>query len=170
MDALYSGQAGVMALVEGAEVRVRRADNFEAEFTIGREGVGYLFQGCTDVIFVKGAREEALREPFEASWEADRALRLFLISLDPEEDRDLRVEAADCLEELLVKKSTKTFIENELYCRMLPEDTDFEFLLVAPRWKLVSEMVADLVSNQPSIEERRKEWDKLPIGLFADDD
>jgi hypothetical protein len=150
MDAVYSGQAGVMALLEGAEARVRRADDFDSEFVIGREGVAYLFRGCTDVVLVKGAQEDALRVPFEDAWEADRALRLFLISLDPEEDRDLRTEAADCLENLLEKRTTRTFIEDEFYSRKLPADTDCEYLSTSHRWKLSYRriLVTDWVRRQ----------------------
>jgi hypothetical protein len=170
LDAIYSGQAGIMALLEGAEARVRRAEDFDSEYMIGREGVSYLFQGCTDIVIVKGAREDALRADFLDAWEADRALRLLLISLDAEEDRNLRAEAADCLENLLAKTTTRIFIENELYSRMLPEDADSEFLSDTKRWKLVSEMIAEIKNNQTSIGQRRGEWDKLPSNLFADED
>ena len=57
MDAVYSGQAGVIAFIEGAEARVRDANSLEIEMTIGREGVGYLFAGCRDIVLVKGIRQ-----------------------------------------------------------------------------------------------------------------
>ena len=34
MDAVYSGQAGTLAFLEGAEVRVLRANHLDSEFAI----------------------------------------------------------------------------------------------------------------------------------------
>src|SRR5215471_16378911 len=158
-----------MALLEGSEARVRRAGDFDAEFKIGREGVAYLFKGCTDVVLVKGAREEEVRAPFESAWEADRALRLFLISIDPEENSALRTEAAECLEVLLEKKATRTFIENELYSQVLPEDVDLKFFS-GSSWRLLLEVLSSLVTNQGAIGERRSAWNALPDSLFMDGD
>lgn len=169
MDALYSGQAGVIALLEGAEARVQRVGNADAEFTISREGVTYLFGRCTDVVRVQGADERSVKRSFEEAWNADRALRMLLIALDPEEEIELRNDAADCLEELLVRDSARVFVENEFYARTLPADTDFS-ALQAPQRKLVLSLLAGIIDNQAAIRERRASWDELPSSLFEDND
>jgi len=158
-----------MALIEGAEARVRRVDGDDSEYSIGVEGIPYLFRGCTDVILVKGAREASVRSAFRKAWEGDRALRLFLIALDPEEDQSLRSEAAGTLEGLLGDEGNRAFIENELYSRPLPADADCEVLL-DPKVKTVSEMMAEIAANQSAISERRSEWDQLPEDLFFERD
>jgi hypothetical protein len=170
VDAVYSGQAGVMALLEGAEARIHRVDDFDSELKTARENVSYLFLGCTDVVLVRGAQENTLRPRFEEAWRSDRALRLFIISLDPEEDRGLREEAADCLEDLLRSSSIRVFIENEFYSRGLPEDTDCDLLLNTERWKLASELLEGVLRNQSSIKAHRVEWERLPVNLFEDVD
>ena len=118
---------------------------------------------------MKGAREDEMRSQFENAWEADRALRLFfLISLDPEEENELRSEAADCLESLLAKQTTRSFIENEFYARVLPTDVDFNFVAIPQRWNAISQLVSGIIANQTSIHERREEWDELSPELFED--
>jgi hypothetical protein len=120
MDAVYSGQAATLAFLEGADVRVFRAD-VEASITIAREGLSYLFLGCSDVTYARGVDERVAKQKFVEAWKSDRALRLLLIALDAEEeDEDLRREAADNLEQLAELQATRTFIENELFSRALP--------------------------------------------------
>lgn len=166
MDAVYSGQAGVLALIEGANVRIRRADDFDCEMAVAREEFGYLFDGCTDVVAVKAAREDSLKRPFLEAWEADRGLRLFLISLDPEEDDEVRSDAATLLEGLLSKTSTRIFIENELYSQVLPAEADHEFLGRSEQWKSVTQLISEILVNQNSIQVQRAKWDSLPLSLF----
>jgi hypothetical protein len=168
MDAVYSGQAGTLAFLEGAEVRVHRASNFDSEITIGREGAAYLFQGCNDIVVLRGAQPDLARTRFMLAWEADRALRLILLSLEPEGEGELRVEAADCLESLLSKKETIASIENELYSRALPQDTDVQFLANSSKWPIATKLITNVVRHQPSIIEYRRAWDELANTLFED--
>lgn len=168
MDAVYSGQAGTLAFLEGAEVRVLRANHLDSEFAISREGAAYLFQGCNDIVVLRGTRPDLARAQFMLAWEADRALRLILICLEPEAEGELRVEAADCLESLLSKKETVASVENELYSRPLPQDADVEFLSNSSKWPIAAKLIADVVSHQPSIIEYRRAWDDLASTLFED--
>jgi tetratricopeptide (TPR) repeat protein len=165
VDAVFSGQAGTLAFIEGSEVRVHRVNNFDSEITIGREGAAYLFQGCNDIVVLRGVQREVARAQFYAAWESDRALRLILLTLDPEEGSELRMEAADCLETILPKNESKLFVENELYSRPLPRDTDVE-LLTSSRWPLATELITRVVAQQTSITQIRKAWDELPIAAF----
>src|SRR5262249_939027 len=140
--------------------------NFDSKITIGREGAAYLFQGCNDIVVLRGVqREEAVRAKFYIAWESDRALRLLLLSLDPEEDSELRIEAADCLETLLQKHEAKLFVENQLYSRPMPADTDVALLTSSAR-PLASDLITRIVERQPSISRIRKAWDGLPIAIF----
>src|SRR5438034_8761074 len=100
MVAIYSGQAGVLAFVQGAEADVIRTSD-EVNFNIRREEVSYLFQGCNDVAVANEVSKQQAHNSFRIAWQNDRALRLLLISIDIEEESELRLEAADCAEELL---------------------------------------------------------------------
>jgi hypothetical protein len=168
VDAVYSGQAGTLALLEGAEVRVCRAYDLESEFVIRREGAAYLFQGCTDIEVLRGVPPEQARSKFIAAWAADRALRLMLITLDPEQDTDLREEAADSLELLFEKPESRTLIENEFYSRAIPPDADIEFFSSSPRWPTAKQMLSVIRDKQATIVEHRRVWDSLPGTLFQD--
>jgi len=60
VDALFSGQAGLMALLEGAEARVLRADDFDFEIRIGREASDISFKDATTS---SSSRREGRRSP-----------------------------------------------------------------------------------------------------------
>jgi tetratricopeptide (TPR) repeat protein len=168
MDAVYSGQAGTLAFLEGSEARVHRGVNFDIEIAIGREGAAYLFQGCNDVVVLRGTRADLARAQYLGAWEADRALRLMLLILDLEVDTDLRLEAADCVETLLQKNEAVLFIENQLYSRAMPKESDVQFLSSASRWPTAAGLIAKITSQQSSIIEVREAWDELPPLLFED--
>ena len=168
MDAVYSGQAGTLALLEGAEVRVVRAGNLEYDFVIGREGAAYLFQGCNDLEVLRGVQPELARARFVAAWEADRALRLILIAIDSGEESGLREEAADWLESLLRKEEAIVFVENRLCSNPLPDGADAAFFSTTSRWPIATALMASIVGRRASITEHRDAWDRLPIELFED--
>jgi tetratricopeptide (TPR) repeat protein len=162
MDAVFSGQAGTLAFLQGADVRVHRQSGLE--FSISREGLSYLFEGCNDVVLLLGTTEEIAREQYENAWEADRSLRLTLIAIDPEEDPDLRKEAADYLEPILESVSARTFVENELYAHLLPVEADLDF--IHDKWPHAQRMLQDVLSQQSVIRAYRDAWDRLGPEFF----
>jgi hypothetical protein len=168
MDAVFSGQAGTLAYLEGAEVRVRRMGDDGPELTIAREGASYLFQGCNDLVVALRLDAESIETKFMLAWEEDRALRLLLIALDVEEDTELRFDAGDCLEEMLNNGSPSTFIENQLYSRTLPEESDPLFVIDEPKWPRASGLVAKILERQPAIAMHREAWERVPVTLFDD--
>src|SRR5271168_2735130 len=92
---------------------IRRASNFNEEIILPRETAEYLFHSCNDIVFLRGVKQELAENKFLVAWEADRALRLLLISLDVEEDAEIRFEAATWLETVLQKEEIQTFIQNQ---------------------------------------------------------
>ncbi|WP_346295144.1 tetratricopeptide repeat protein [Rhodopseudomonas sp. P1] len=164
MDAIYSGQSATLAFLEGAEVRVHRS-NID-EFTIAREGLCYLYRGSNDAVFLRGVTEAEAQRQFELSWRKDRALRLTLIAIDPEEAEDLQRDALDCLEELITNDQVVQFIENQLYSRPFPADVELEHILSCPSWPLTAKMLRDALTQQAAIRERREAWDALDASLF----
>jgi tetratricopeptide (TPR) repeat protein len=166
VDAVFSGQAGTLAFIEGSELRVHHVSGIDSEITIAREDASYLFQGCNDTVLLRGVQQEFALAQLTTAWEADRALRLMLLSVDPEEGLELRIEAADCLESLLSKEESKLFIENQLYSHRLPRETDLKFFTTTSKWPIAAKLIDRVVRQQATIIEVRKAWDELPIELF----
>lgn len=63
MDAVYSGQAGALALVEGASVCVLRGTD-DVESLIAYENLSYLFVSSTDTAILRGTSEQIARKAF----------------------------------------------------------------------------------------------------------
>jgi tetratricopeptide (TPR) repeat protein len=168
MDAVFSGQAGTLAFLQGAEAKVVRVDSVTTATNIAREGVGYLFQGCNDVVVAREVSEKDAKRRLETAWQNDRALRLLLISLDIEEESELRLEAADCLEELLATADAVAFIENQLYSNILPAEAGPQLLADKARWPLTAALVERFCKKQESIRRHREAWDSLPESLFEE--
>jgi tetratricopeptide (TPR) repeat protein len=168
MDVVFSGQAGTLAFLEGADVRFVRAGDLEVDFLVGREGASYLFEGTNDVVVGRETNRDHAFKQFEQAWESDRALRLVLIALDVEEENELRLEAADCLEEIFERGNAATFVENQLYSRPLPGEADPLFLMDGSKWPLVNKIISTLVDRQTAIRIHRQAWDALSASLFVD--
>jgi tetratricopeptide (TPR) repeat protein len=170
VDAVFSGQAGAIAFIEGRDVRVHRLSDLQPEVVIPREEAAYLFQSCNDIVVMRGTNKEFARTRFLAAWEADRALRMILLSLDLEQDPELRIEAADWLETLLSRSEATLHIENQMYSRPLPPDTDYEFLTKNTKWLIAAALIKTIVRRQATISAVRKAWDAIPSELFENND
>jgi tetratricopeptide (TPR) repeat protein len=168
MDVIYSGQSATMALIQGADVQVVRAGRPDLVLTIAREGVSYLFQTSRDLVVSRDARPEEVSEQFATACNADRALRLLLIALDPEEETDLREEAADCANELIENRNVTTFLENEFYSKPMPAESDIRFFADSDKRYRASVLISNILRRQAAIERHRRAWDQLPELLFRD--
>ncbi|MEA2819300.1 MAG: hypothetical protein QOJ86_1304 [Bradyrhizobium sp.] len=168
MDAVFSGQAGTLAFLQGADAQVVRTTDAGPDFIILREDVGYLFQGCNDIVVTKGVSDEEARQGLETAWENDRALRLLLIALDMEAEKELRLEAAYCLEEILPSADALAFVEDQLYSQPLPEQADPRFLADKSRWPIIDKLMKRIVAKQSSIALHRRAWDSLPVSFFEE--
>ena len=64
MDALVSGQAGVVVLIQGNDTSVVRVDEFEKESWCSPSAIAYLLDGAHDVVQLKSVtKQEALKTP-----------------------------------------------------------------------------------------------------------
>jgi tetratricopeptide (TPR) repeat protein len=147
---------------------VHRVSDLESEIKIAREDTTYLFDGCNDVVVLRGVQRGVAFERFSAAWKADRALRLTLLSLDREQDNDIRIEGADCLELLLSNMESKLFVENQVYSQPLPRDADTDFL-TSSRWPIAGALIVKAVRQQSRIKEVREAWNGLSTKLFGDE-
>src|SRR5437879_2911409 len=103
MRAFISGQAAVAVLFEGDRVRSFELDARPVERE--RSAVPALFRDSSDVRSVECDSERQLLIELEKAWQNDRSLHLTLLLLDAEEDRDVRKDAAECLEDLLSERA-----------------------------------------------------------------
>ena len=151
-------------------MRVVRASVPDKEIEIAREGLSYLFEGCNDLTIYKSAKSEKAKSEFKISWESDRALRLVLILLDPEEPADVRVEAAICAEGLFSTERVILAVANQLYSRPLPVYADLEVATQGTDWPKLKKLIVEIFERQSLISIQRATWDSLSNKLFEDDD
>ena len=119
MKAFVSAQAGVAVLIDRGAMQSITLDD---DTLVQRQesDLPVLFNGVSDLRQVDCRSTNELSMELESAWAKDRALHLVIIVLDQEEERDLRNDAAECLEELITKPGVRDFIANRLYSVPLP--------------------------------------------------
>lgn len=169
MHILSSGQAAVYAVQTPTGYDVERLDS-GSKFSVSSRQISYLFAGCNDVIqrVVKSSsegRDQALR-----TWCADRATRLFIILLDPDESPDELVEVGEALDDLLVRDGVIEMVEASLYSTPFDEcwnrDGVTRALCGSP---LSLRLMHDFIRLQEPIKQVRLSFNQLPDSLFEDD-
>lgn len=118
LKALISGQAAA-AVILGRQPELRVLD---AQPRTGVDASEFLriFDGCRDVKEVSTETVEQVDKLVERAWASDRALKLFLFLLDPEEPRDELSEYAECVEELIADQIVRLSLEYRLLSSPLP--------------------------------------------------
>jgi tetratricopeptide (TPR) repeat protein len=109
---LVSGQAG-LAVAFSTPPEVRRLDSTPIPLPDNLDPLR-IFEGCSDV---KEHTVQSLSEVdqiTERAWACDRALRLFLLALDPTEPSDALREYAECVEELLEDEYVLNFVHQQM--------------------------------------------------------
>lgn len=151
MEVLISGQAGTFASLRPPTLY--RLDS-DSAVPVKGPNLGWAFQGCNDVKRISVSSIEQARAACELSWAKDRSLRCFLLFLDPAEERQDRVEFAECVEELIAEHSTGSFLLDQLFCAPLPDCVDLDLLedvktSCGETWKIA----AHVVTRQAAIKE-----------------
>jgi len=118
MKAIISGTAAGAMLVD--KVVEYRPLGLPPIVGIPPSGVGRIFEGCDDTRFVEVSSATEVDKLTEAAWANDRALRLFLFMVDPEETLEDAREFAECVEELLEDESVSSWLLYRLCANVLP--------------------------------------------------
>ena len=173
MNAVLSGQASV-AILENEEGLFSLRPDSELPVKCSQGDRRYLLADALDVQeFTDVTTEQAIKE-LKLAWSKDRALHLMLILLDRDTSAGLRVDTADCLEEMIEEdERTLDLVRSRLYSAALPEQADGVGAIQsaeAANASRVVEFLGDLTANQGGIQRWRAAWDALPDSFFEDPD
>lgn len=167
MDAIISGQAGLMILVrDGATEIFRRGDPKVWPLSSLAE-IGRALDGCDDAQLLLDTNEDAAQKTLENLWRRDRSWRLALIAIDIDERTDLRVKAVRCLEDFLHDFDITVFLQNILFSAPLPPTADPDFLAKVPHIPLTQALLTLVRLHNENISLYRNAWNALPDSIFA---
>jgi tetratricopeptide (TPR) repeat protein len=168
MKAYVSGQAGA-AVEIGGKPRVYQLDVAPVSAWHAQDALR-IFDGCSDVRAVIVDDATKLHDAVVFAWAADRAVRLFLMLLDPSEPSEELPEYAECIEELLESQETVIVLERTLYAAPLPGLIDVvrvqQACSSAPR---LLEFFGRLLNSQDAIAQVRDALDAVPLEAFGNE-
>ena len=169
MNAIISGRSGRALLIDGEALKSFEVDDPSTLTSRQQADLPYLFGEGADLHTLENTTikdvEIELRNDCHFTW----ALDLTLIAMDAELPTNIRKEALDDLEALLVTNNTLVQVENILYARPLPEDADLKGSLDLCRSSasiVVQEFFLQLEECQPEISKICNAWESIPTKLF----
>ncbi len=164
--ALISGQAAA-AVIRDQRVTLRTLDGASTEAWHSGD-ILRVFDGCVDVKEVSVSAVEEVDALLRTAWAADRALKLFLLLLDPAEPREELAEYAACVEELLAKHELLERLEERLLAATLPISADIVRVEQAcTSSPTVLGVFRRILKLQPIIRRVRNSFDVLPTAQFG---
>ena len=169
MKALVSGQAS-LALVFSQPRQIRRLDRTPTVYPASLDPLR-LFDGCVDVVEYEVDREGDVDQLTERAWACDRATRLFLLLLAPDEDEQFLREYAEYAEELLQDEAVLNFVKGRMSCS--PFATFFEInrvLAAAEQTPKTLALFQSLLNLQGPIRKVLEAYNRLDKALFGDEE
>lgn len=161
MQAIVSGQAGLAVLIDGDSVYSIEANEPGTSTPRDRADLLHLFSGATDVTEFPVDDRAAAVTRLQFDWNCDRALRMTLILLDPEEDSETRVLAAECVEDRLSIDPVKNWLLARLYQAPMPSSGDLPGaveLTAGGDLPLIQKRLAELQADQSHIAAAVESW------------
>src|SRR3954465_12568036 len=119
MDALVSGRAGV-AVVLGSEPFL--IDERGIKTPVSLDAIPLMLHGYGDLLALEDVPSDTVVDELILHTATDDSLHLTLILLDRDMPRDVRVDAAGALEELVQNTTVKNFLASVMYAHPLPLD------------------------------------------------
>lgn len=166
MKALISGQAGA-AVIRGQRATLRTLDGASIKAWHSAD-VLRVFDGCADINEVSVSAVEEVDALLRATWAADRALKLFLLLLDPTEPHEELAEYAACLEQLLTEHHVTERLEEPLLASTLPISIEIVRVQRAcTSSPTVLGLFRRILKLQPIIRQVRNSFDVLPPAQFG---
>jgi tetratricopeptide (TPR) repeat protein len=118
VDAIVSAVAARIIFVEGTEVSFVDVDRPTVRHAATHAQIPHLMDGAYDSEVLLRTDEASAFDVLLKKWNRDRALRMLQIVLDSDEERDIRQEAAECLDSQLKDSETARSVEN--FCLAIP--------------------------------------------------
>ncbi len=169
MFALVSGQAAVAVCIRGDSVSVFRVDSNAEESGFAISVADQFLLGASDVLTLEEPSVDKIRRSLAVEWSLDRAVRLLLMAVDPQENEHDVTELVDCLEALLSQDLVDPLLQRLCNAPLPPSSDVVRPLELCEVSGLVFRVVAELGKLQPRIREVSAAWDALPLSLFGDD-
>jgi tetratricopeptide (TPR) repeat protein len=169
MNTIISGQAGTAFVLDGKAAW--SVDIEEPDVEVPRRPAEFsrVFAGVSDAQFFENvSRADVVRRLREAV-DGDMALYLTLMLFEDDTGQDIKVEAVFELEELLKRDCVLTYVQNVLFSHALPDSANREQAIPCckpdetPR---ALEFIERLLQLQPTIENVRAAWERIPVELF----
>ncbi len=170
MKAILSGQTAVAVTIEDEHLYSISLNSPESWTPRQEWEVPCLFAHASDILQLENVPRSEVIDKLKSEWAQDRCLQLILMLLDPEEESQTRLEAAECLDEFLNQDEVRTYVENHLYSSPLPSTADLDSaiqLSIDSSLAHLTEFLHILQSNQEEISKRCAAWEALPISLFG---
>jgi tetratricopeptide (TPR) repeat protein len=168
MFALVSGEAAVAVCVRGDSVSVFHVHSDVEVSGFSFSEVNQFLLGASDVITLEEPSIDELRRSLVVEWSLDRAVRLLLMAIDPQEGEHTVAESIDCLESLLSQELVEPLLRR-LCNAPLPPDSDLVRTLdLCAADGLLSGILTELGKLQNTIEHIAAAWDALSLSLFGD--
>ncbi|MHB1703517.1 MAG: tetratricopeptide repeat protein [bacterium] len=172
MKAILSGQAGTAVCFEDNRFFSVTLDSEEPLWVeLKKWDVSYLFADYNDIIETEYASRSEVLEKLEIAWKQDRGLQLTLIALDSEEHQETRIEAIECLNNLVNRLEVIEYIENRLYSAPMPNNADLEGAISLSNRMLLNktkDFFLNILNEQDEILKRYNAWNDLPDNIFDD--
>ncbi|ARU15933.1 tetratricopeptide repeat protein [Croceicoccus marinus] len=166
MQFIASGQAGTFAVRTATGFLVERVDIGAAHEASARD-ISYYFSNCNDLTVGQVRSIAEARDTAKISWSVDRAVRLFVILIDPCEPPSELVEVGEALEELLEVRGVVERVEAQLFAAPLPEPFDVEACRKAIAKSSAALALLDRFLNlQPMIAEVRDAFEAIDENAF----
>jgi tetratricopeptide (TPR) repeat protein len=169
VKALISGQAAAAVLIDSGRFYSLTLDQPDRVTERTEWEVAHLLADAGDILQIENAPQSRILEELEVAWEKDRGLQLFLILLDPREEIETRVTAAECLDEFLSSSVVQEFLANRLYSAPLPAEADVigaKGLCLQQHLEGLMSFIQMLEDDQEEIQKRHATWSTLPASLF----
>jgi len=169
MGAYISGQASLAVVLKEGKYYALHLEHADDPIECADWSIPHLFADCSDVEVIRNTSESSVRQHLELMWTKDRAVHLFLILLDKDEDRENRALAAECLEGLFSDINVETHVGYCLYSAVLPGQADASWPLKYAEtmsYTGLARFIRQLVADQLEIRKRCEAWESLPLDLF----
>ncbi len=167
MEALISGQAGVAVLIEGNTATSFSIDEPNVHIPLSTSSVSYIFSHVTDLLKFKGISKDKALSELEVAWGKDRIMQLSLLLLNTEESRDIRISAAESIEEFLADRHLEDYLLNRFFMAPLPLPVNEALDLVRKSaFSRVFHVLEHVEKHQAQIRRCRSAWNSLPVETF----
>jgi DNA-directed RNA polymerase specialized sigma24 family protein len=168
MDALISAQAGTALLIQGSDLASIHANSPERAIPRRAEEAHLLFGEAQDLQVLEGVDRDEVVRRLICDVDSAEALQLLLILLDSELSGEIRSEAAEELDGLLVEDECRQGLERILFAHPLPQEAHLSGAFAcSEQTPHVQNLLSHLADLQPSVAEVRRAWIALPDSLFA---